>query len=157
MIKPFILTDTVVQLAIGPMTNTPDELKTRKILQETNFSTEVNKSTLNLLEKGTYGEANPSSFNRTRKIKIEIFQRKDTRPFQFTDVYFIIQVLNRKMRQAQSPKKEELYKKPTFSQRMQSQLALIKKVTLMIEGKEPILSIRNVRLFLCISFESNFI
>ena len=51
------------------MTNAPDELKSKKILQETSFSTEVNKSTINLIEKSVATGANHPSTFRPRKIQ----------------------------------------------------------------------------------------
>ena len=68
--------------------NTPDGLKPRKILQETSFLREDNTSTLNLIERGISVGTNNPSFARTRKIKIEIFQRIDKSPFRLKDSEF---------------------------------------------------------------------
>lgn len=68
--------------------NTPDGLKPRKILQETSLLREDNTSTLNLIERGISVGTNNPSFARTRKIKIEIFQRIDKSPFRLKDSEF---------------------------------------------------------------------
>ena len=67
-------------------TNAPGEIKTTKILQETSLSTEVNKSTLNLIEKGLIGDRDHASFARTRQI--ELIKHRKKRVFRLMNSAF---------------------------------------------------------------------